>query len=403
MDRTLVRMGLKGHEICLVSDIGCSGFFDVFFHTHAFHGLHGRSLTYAAGIGMCRPELTVIVTMGDGGLGIGAAHLVAACRRNLNLTLLVLNNFNFGMTGGQCSATTPSDAVSHSGFLNRLERPLDLGSLARAAGAPWVCQCSAYQDDLGEILEAAIRFRGFSVVELRGLCPGRYTKLNRITPKSIAEDLEAQGVLCGPIPSLQRPEFGDAYRREAGSQLAFPRPEGVEARFEPPQRCRQEIVLLGHEGQHVVTAGEVLALAALTAGMHATGKNEYDVTVLRGPSISEVIMSPDPIDYHACTNPSVVVALADEGVGRRRSLFADLSTDALVLQAAGVEIPPTRAVVQPVDFRSMGLKHADWAMVSLVLLADMNRVVSPAMIRAGIELRFRGEVPEAVRKMLRGP
>ncbi|MEW6351276.1 MAG: thiamine pyrophosphate-dependent enzyme [Thermodesulfobacteriota bacterium] len=400
LDRILARIGVDADEICLVSDIGCSGFFDVFFRAHAFHGLHGRSLTYAAGIKMCRPELTVVVTMGDGGLGIGAAHLVAACRRNLDLTLLVLNNFNFGMTGGQCSATTPTDAVSHSGFLNRLERPLDLGSLAVAAGAPWVCRCSAYQEDLTDILEQAIRFKGFSVVEIRGLCPGRYTKLNRVTPKTIAEELEAQGVLCGPIPGLQRDEFGDAYRREAASQPVFPRPTGVEARFVPPQASRREIVILGNAGQHVVTAGEVLAMAALSAGLHATQKNEYDVTVLRGPSISEVIIAPDPIDYHACEKPSVIVALADEGVKNRKGLFAQLSQDALVLQASGVEIPPTAAVVRSVDFRTMGLKHAEWALFSLALLAEMNRVVSKDMLRAGIQLRFHGEVPESVRKIL---
>ena len=101
LDRTLKEMGFKGSDVVIVSDIGCSGLFDTFFKTHAFHGLHGRALTYAAGIKLAQPHLKVIVTMGDGGLGIGGAHFLAACRRNLDLSLLVLNNFNFGMTGGQ--------------------------------------------------------------------------------------------------------------------------------------------------------------------------------------------------------------------------------------------------------------------------------------------------------------
>ncbi|HSO66312.1 MAG TPA: thiamine pyrophosphate-dependent enzyme, partial [Desulfatirhabdiaceae bacterium] len=115
LDKTFQSMNIAGHEVALVSDIGCSGLFDTFFNTHAFHGLHGRALTYAAGIKMSRPDLHVIVTMGDGGLGIGGAHLLSACRRNLNMTLLILNNFNFGMTGGQFSATTPPDASVGSG------------------------------------------------------------------------------------------------------------------------------------------------------------------------------------------------------------------------------------------------------------------------------------------------
>jgi pyruvate/2-oxoacid:ferredoxin oxidoreductase beta subunit len=96
LDQAFQKMGLDRHQIVIVSDIGCSGLFDTFFHTHAMHGLHGRALTYAAGLKMARPELKVVVSMGDGGQGIGGAHLLAACRRNIDLTLLILNNFNFG-------------------------------------------------------------------------------------------------------------------------------------------------------------------------------------------------------------------------------------------------------------------------------------------------------------------
>ena len=141
LDKTFQNMGLNESQIVMVSDIGCSGLFDTFFNTHAFHGLHGRALTYAAGIKLARPDLHVIVTMGDGGLGIGGAHLLSACRRNLDLTLLILNNFNFGMTGGQFSATTPSEATVGSGFLNALEKPLDAACVTAAAGAPF---CSPY-------------------------------------------------------------------------------------------------------------------------------------------------------------------------------------------------------------------------------------------------------------------
>ncbi|MBW2656782.1 MAG: 2-oxoglutarate synthase, partial [Deltaproteobacteria bacterium] len=115
LDKAFQNMGLSGEKVAIVSDIGCSGLFDTFFNTHALHGLHGRALTYAAGLKLARPDLNVVVTMGDGGQGIGGAHLLAACRRNLDLTLLVLNNFNFGMTGGQFSATTPLDAQVGSG------------------------------------------------------------------------------------------------------------------------------------------------------------------------------------------------------------------------------------------------------------------------------------------------
>ncbi|MBM3302815.1 MAG: 2-oxoacid:acceptor oxidoreductase family protein [Deltaproteobacteria bacterium] len=175
-----------------------------------------------------------------------------------------------------------------------------------------------------------------------------------------------------------------------------PRPIGIEARLTPPQKSRQEVAILGNAGQHVITAGEVLALAALTAGMDVSQKSEYDVTVLRGPSVTEVVLSPQPIDYHGSTAPTVVVALAEEGVSARRDLLNRISCDALVLQAVGIEIPATAAELVQVDFRAMGLKRSDWALAALCLLARMNRVVSRDMLRASLEMRFKDKIPEEV-------
>ena len=206
LDKALDKLGLAGNQVVIVSDIGCSGLFDTFFNTHAFHGLHGRALTYATGLKMARPDLTVVVTMGDGGLGIGGAHVLSTCRRNIDLTLLVLNNFNYGMTGGQCSSTTPQEAVVGSGFLNRLEKPVDICQVAAAAGAPYVTRTSSYASDLVDNMADAISFEGFSVIDMWGLCPGRYTKRNKLTPKMIAAGLEG----LPPLPGAGRgqPAFG---------------------------------------------------------------------------------------------------------------------------------------------------------------------------------------------------
>ena len=393
-------MGLQGNQIAMVSDIGCSGLFDTFFNTHALHGLHGRALTYAGGLKLARPDLNVVVTMGDGGLGIGGAHLLSACRRNLDLTLLVLNNFNFGMTGGQFSATTPPEAMVGSGFLNRLERPIDVAQVAAAAGAPFVARSSAYQKDLSELIEKAVRYKGFSVVDIWGVCPGRYLKRNKLTPNMIDDALNKLKPLNGPVLQNMRTEYGQSYREHAAGQKPISPPAGIDARFDPPKPGRQEVVILGAAGQRILTAGEVLGIAGLTAGLNMTQKNEYNITVLRGPSICELILSPEEIDYTGITKPAAVIVLAPEGVLRRESLINQLDHNTVVIQAAGVDIPSTNARVISVNFKDKGIKKTDWALAALAFLSNMNHVLNSKMLDAAVKIRFKDKTLHAVKEIV---
>jgi 2-oxoglutarate ferredoxin oxidoreductase subunit beta len=387
-------MGLRNDEIAIVSDIGCSGLFDTFFNTHAFHGLHGRALTYATGLKLARPELKVVVTMGDGGMGIGGAHFLSACRRNLDLTLLVMNNFNFGMTGGQFSATTPPEAQVGSGFLNRLECPLDVCQVACSAGATYVTRCSSYKKDLPEEMARAILHDGFSVLDIWGICTGRYGKRNKLTPQVIQETLSGMPPMEGTVEVNARKEYGRHSRELAGRGKAES-PTKVEAFLVPPGEGRKGVIILGGAGQRIVTAGEILCYAGLVAGLKVTQKNEYNITVLRGPSISEVILSSNEIGYIGIVKPSVVVALDPEGVGRRKGLFPDLDESTLVIQARGVELPPSNARVHEIDFKGQGIKGQDWALASLGALAKLGEVIDVEMLRGALDARFKGKVLES--------
>jgi len=395
LDRALQNIGLAGNQVVIVSDIGCSGLFDTFFNTHAFHGLHGRALTYAAGLKMARPELTVIATMGDGGLGIGGAHLLAASRRNLDLTLLVLNNFNFGMTGGQYSVTTPPQANIGSGFLNQLEHPLDICQIVGSAGAAYAARCSAYDTNLSGKIQNAIEFEGFSVLDIWGVCPGRYTKKNRLTPKLIDEGLSSLPPAEGIVSQNVRREYGRHYRQLAARSATPPSPVKIKAAFHPPHPYRQEVLLLGSAGQRVITAGEILCLAGMSAGLKTTQKNEYNITVLRGPSISELILSPEDIDYTGIEQPTVIVALSQDGVDRRRAIFDQLEDSALIVHIAGIQIPPSRARHYRIDLKSQGVKKPDWALAALAILAKLDAVINLEMLEFALKTRFNGKAQDA--------
>ena len=401
LDKAFLQMNLHENQIVIVSDIGCSGLFDTFFKTHAFHGLHGRALTYATGIKLARPDLHVVVTMGDGGLGIGGAHLLSTCRRNIDITLLILNNFNYGMTGGQFSATTPPDALVGSGFLNQIEKPMDACRVMRAAGTGYITRISAYQKDLSAEMEQAIRFKGFSAMDIWGICPGRYTRQNKTTFKTIQASIDKLPSYHGPVPENVREEYGTHYRQKASLQKPLPAPVELPKTFPALFNERKEILILGSAGQRIVTAGEILCYAGLTAGLHATQKNDYPITVLRGHSACEVILSPDKIDYTGITTPDVILALGQEGIDRKKALFSTCREDTLVLVNSKTEIPDCHGTILSIDFKENKIKQQDMAMAALSFLAHQNHLISPDMLETALGIRFKDSTLDRVLELVK--
>lgn len=395
LDAALVKLNFPADKTVIVSDIGCSGLFDTFFDVHALHGLHGRALTYAAGLKLADPELNVIVTMGDGGLGIGGAHVLAACRKNLDLTLIILNNFNFGMTGGQYSVTTPSDAIVGSEFLNQAEMPLDICAIAESAGATWIRRCSGHNPDLADIMCEAFQHKGFSVIETLGMCTGRYTKRNSLTTKVIDEMVERLPAKLGVVEKNRRAEYGEQYRKLAAQSKKFPELFKVEKMFNLNNVKRQEIVILGSAGMRIVTAGDMVCYAAISAGLNASMKNDYNITVLRGQSVSELILSPDKIGYAGIESPTIVIALSDEGVQRRMKIFGKLKPSTLLLKDKNIPIPETSATVVEIDFKDYQIKKQDWALASLGFIAGREQGITMEMLDFALKSRFKPALYES--------
>ncbi len=172
LTRALAELGLPPERIAVVSGIGCSSRIPAYTNCYGFHGVHGRALPVAAGLKVARPDLTVVVASGDGdGYSIGGNHFLHACRRNIDLTYIVMDNHIYGMTKGQPSPTTEPDfdtALSPGGTGLRTFNPL---VIALASGANLVAR--AFSGNINEtvsIIVEAIRHPGFSFVEVLSPC-----------------------------------------------------------------------------------------------------------------------------------------------------------------------------------------------------------------------------------------
>ncbi len=237
-------------KVVLVSDIGCSGLSDQYFVTSAFHGLHGRSITYATGIKLARPDLKVIVVMGDGGTGIGGAHLLNAARRNIGLTVLVFNNFNFGMTGGQHSTTTPSGAFTSTTPGGNLERPLDICATVAANGAGYVWRGTSFDKDLSGRISEAVWSDCFALLDIWELCTAYFVPNNQASKKTLTTILDDLGLKAGLLHRANFPEYATAYRKAALSQSGkpLPAPRPIAPRFKSPLSGTFRLVVAGSAG-----------------------------------------------------------------------------------------------------------------------------------------------------------
>ncbi|HZJ99753.1 MAG TPA: thiamine pyrophosphate-dependent enzyme [Tissierellaceae bacterium] len=164
--------GATRENTVIVSGIGCWGHVDSYLNVNAFHGTHGRALAFATGIKLANPDLNVIVVMGDGdGVTIGGNHFIHASRRNLDVTAIVCNNYNYGMTGGQYSGTTPRDSITTTSRFGHIEDGFDICKLAEAAGAPYVGRSiSESVGQTSKLITEGMKRKGFSMIEVIAPC-----------------------------------------------------------------------------------------------------------------------------------------------------------------------------------------------------------------------------------------
>jgi len=175
-------LGMDKSSMCMVSGIGCSARISGYVDFHTMHTMHGRALACATGLKLAKPELNVIVPMGDGdATAIGGNHFIHACRRNINLTAIVLNNRIYGMTGGQYSPLSGLGVLATTAPYRSIDPAFDTVELALGAGATFVARTTAFHvKEIGSLLKKAIQHKGISVVEVFTQCPTYFGRKNKI-------------------------------------------------------------------------------------------------------------------------------------------------------------------------------------------------------------------------------
>ncbi|MFW6013490.1 MAG: thiamine pyrophosphate-dependent enzyme [Candidatus Bipolaricaulota bacterium] len=203
-------INLDFDNLVAIGGVGCTARIPVYLEADALHGIHGRVFPWATGIKLHNPDLDVVVFAGDGGVGaIGGNHFIQAARRNLDVTVIVVNNLNFAMTGGQVSPTTPAGMTTMTTPYGNKEEEFDLVELGRAAGATFFSRWNTHRSEQAtQAIKDALKHNGFSVVEIVSQCPtqfGRYA-LGTGKPTEVLQWIEDRSLLSNEADGLSEEE-----------------------------------------------------------------------------------------------------------------------------------------------------------------------------------------------------
>lgn len=225
-------LGIGMDDLAIVSGIGCTGRIAGYVDCDSYHTTHGRAIPFATGLKLANPKMKVVVISGDGDLfAIGGNHLIHAARRNIDITVISVNNYNYGMTGGQLGPTTPLGAKTTTSPYGNIEHPFNLCHVAHASGAVYVARWTVlHAVRLKNSIKEALEKNGFSFVEVIAACPTTYGRRNKI-PTGLDEmryyhehstirhgidpsqaDIEiGKDIVVGRFIDIEKPTYSDAF------------------------------------------------------------------------------------------------------------------------------------------------------------------------------------------------
>lgn len=220
-------------QTAIVSGIGCASRLPGYIDSCTLHTAHGRAAAFATGVKMAKPEMTVLVVSGDGDCtAIGGNHFIHACRRNIDMTYVIMNNNIYGMTGGQFSPCTPTGALASTTVYGNPDPTFDIAKLAIGAGATFVARGTAFHAaQIDKLIAEGIKHKGMAVIEILDDCPTTYGRRNKFrsvidmmkrlkdiavpvaaAAKMTPEQLEGK-VLTGVLHKEERPEYTEQYAK----------------------------------------------------------------------------------------------------------------------------------------------------------------------------------------------
>ena len=351
--RAIQKMGWEKDQIIAVSGIGCSSRAPSYGDFYGIQTTHGRAIAYATGMKLARPDMNLVLYLGDGDCcAIGGNHLIHAAKRNLDMTVIVMNNHIYGMTGGQVSPTTEYMDYTATSVYGNIEPELDVCGVAAAAGATFVARTTAYHvPQMTALLEKGMQNKGFSLIEVIDPCPTAYGRRNRYKgPVAMYESLrdnavsveqaasmskeELKGkIVTGILKDEPRNDFGGEYGAlvEKAVKLSRQTQNLLEIAEDTTAKefQRVELRLTGSGGQGLITAGVILAEAAIRYGIKAVHNQSYGPEARGGASRSEVILSRDEVYFPEIRDPDILLAMTQQSFDK----FADSVKDGGIIIA----------------------------------------------------------------------
>ncbi|MBN2341990.1 MAG: 2-oxoacid:ferredoxin oxidoreductase subunit beta [Deltaproteobacteria bacterium] len=237
--RAIEKVGMDLDKLHVVSGIGCTGRVAGYINVDSFHTTHGRALAFATGLSLSRPDSKVVVYSGDGDLtAIGGNHLIHAARRNVDMTVICVNNYTYGMTGGQVTPTTPDKALASTAPFGNYEYTFNVPHLAVSSGATYVARWTVFHvRQLTRAMTKALRHKGFSFIEVLSPCPTLYMRRNKLgaavnlmeyfKENAVVQDgadtatvgLESGETIIGEFVNVRKPTLKECYEERMSEAL----------------------------------------------------------------------------------------------------------------------------------------------------------------------------------------